>query len=103
MRVPNLNLGKYQKSFNKTQKVIRTISNQKPHIHKRPKQEAETERELHEYLTRQKELESETQEKLNKTIENLKVQEIQYNALLLYGIKLDREKILEILKARKAK
>ena len=103
MRIPNINLGKYQKSYNKTNKVIRTITQQKPYIHKQQKQEAEIEKETAVYLKKQKELEQETVESLNRVLEDIKVQEIQYNALLLYGIRLEKGKILEILKARKAK
>ena len=103
MRIPNLYLGKYQKSYNKTQKVVRTITKQKPYIQKLQKEEAEKELELQEYIVKQKELDNDIQEKLNEAFDNIKASEIQCNALLLYGIKLDKEKILEILKARKAK
>ena len=103
MRIPNINLGKYHKSYNKTNKVKRTITQRKPYIHKQQKHEAEIEQETLAYLKKQKELEQETVENLNKALENIKVQEIQYNALLLYGIRLEKEKIIEILKARKAK
>ena len=103
MRIPNLNLRKYQKSYSKTQKVLRTITQQKTYIQKQQKQEAEMEQELQSYLTKQKELDNEIGEKLNKAVENLKVSEIQYYALLIYGIKLDKEKILQKLRARKAK
>lgn len=103
MRIPNLYLGKYQKSLSKTQKVIRTVSQQKTFIQKTLKEKAEKEQELNEYLRKRKELDKEITEKLNNAVVNLKASEIQYNALLLYGIKLDKEKILEILKARKAK
>jgi len=103
MRIPNIYLGKYHKSYNKTNKVKRTITQQKPYIHKQQKQEAAIVQETLAYLKKQKELERETAENLNKALENIKVQEIQYNALLLYGIRLEKEKIIEILKARKAK
>jgi len=42
-------------------------------------------------------------ENIDKMLEAHRVNEIQYYALLLYGIKLDKEKIIETLKARKAK
>ena len=103
MRIPGLNLGKYQKSLYKTQKVKRTISPGRPYKHKECKLEAEKEKELLAYLQKQKELDKEITENLDNAIENINAGEIQYNALLLYGIKLDKEKILEILKARKAK
>lgn len=106
MRIPNLYLGKYQKSNNKTQKVIRTISQQRPYIQKQQKLQSEMERELQEYnsqLEERKKLENEAMEKLNNMIEAHRVDEIQYYALLIYGIKLDKEEILQKLKARKAK
>ena len=103
MRVPNLYLGRNQKSLNKTQKIIRTISRQKPYINKQYKQEAKLEREIQEYNLKQQKFENDAIEKLNNLIEEHKVDEIQYYALLLYGIKLDKETILEKLKARKAK
>lgn len=103
MRVPNINLGKYHKSLNRTQKVARTVTRQKPYTHKLQKQETEKEQELLAYFQKQKELDKEITEKLNNAIDNIRASEIQYNALLLYGIRLDKEKILEILKARKAK
>ena len=103
MRIPNLYQGKYTKSYNKTQKILRTVTHQKPYIQKSRKEEAEKEQELLEYIKKQKELENDIQDKLNEAVENIKASEIQYNALLLYGIKLNKEQILEKLKARKAK
>ena len=103
MRIPNLYLGRNQKSLNKTKKVIRTISRQKPYINRQYKQEAELEREIQEYNLKQQKFENDAIEKLNNLIEEHKVNEIQYYTLLLYGIKLDKETILEKLKARKAK
>jgi len=103
MRIPNINLWKYQKSYNKTNKVIRTITKQNPYIQKQQKQNAEMEREIQEYLAKQKEFDKDINDRLNKSIEDIRVNKIQYYALLLYGIKVDKEKILEILKARKAK
>lgn len=103
MRVPNINLGKYHKSLNKTQKIARTVTRQKPYTHKLQKQETEKEHELLEYIQKQKDLDNEIIEKLNNAVDNLRAGAIQYNALLLYGIRLDKEKILERLKARKAK
>ena len=102
MRIPNLNIGKYQKSLYKTQKVKRTISSNRPYIQKNYKQKAEKEQELLAYLRKQKELDKEITEKLNNSVENFRASEIQYNLLILYGIKLDKEVILQKLKARKA-
>ena len=103
MRIPNLYLGKYQKSYNKTQKVVRTITKQKPYIQKLQKEEAEKELELQKYIVKQKELDNDIRENLSEAVDNITASEIQYNTLLLYGINLDKDKILEILKARKAK
>ena len=103
MRVPNIYLGKYSKSLNKTKKVARTVTRQKTYTQKLQKQETEKEQELIAYIQKQKELDKEITEKMNDAIKNLRVSEIRYNVLLLYGISLDKEKILEILKARKAK
>ena len=103
MNVSGLNLRKYQRSLYKTQKVKRTISANRPYKHKECKQKYEKEQELLAYLQKQKELDKEIGEKLNNVVEDLEVSEIQYYALLIYGIKLDKEKILQKLKARKAK
>jgi len=103
MRVPKLNLWKYQKSLHKTQKVKRTISPNRPYIQKELKQQADIEQEISEYLKKQKELETEYSEKVNDALLEIRAQDISYKALLLYGIKIDKEKIIETLKARKAK
>ncbi len=103
MRIPNINLGKYQKSYNKTQKVIRTVTSQKQYIPKSVRQEAEKERKLQEYLNKQKEFNKEIQSQMDEVIQNLRAADFQNQIYFLYGIKIDKEKILEILKARKAK
>ena len=82
---------------------MRTISKTKPYVYKTTGQEVETEREIFENLKQQKEFDKEFLENIDKMLEAHRVNEIQYYALLLYGIKLDKEKIIEILKARKAK
>ena len=82
---------------------MRTISKDKPYIPKSAKQEAEMEQEVLASLKRQKEFDKEYLKKLNDMIEDHRASEIQYYALLLYGIKIDKEKALEIIKARKAK
>jgi len=103
MRIPKLNLCKYQKSLYKTQKVKRTVSPNRSYIQKEQKQQTKREQELQEYLKKQKELEIECTEKMNNALMDIQAQDIIYNALLLYGIKVNKEKIIEILKARKAK
>ena len=102
MRVPKINLYKYNKSLNRTQKVIRTTSKINPYIPKRAKLEAEMDQKILASLEQQKEFDKEL-EKLTNMIEDHRASEIQYYALLLYGIKIDKEKVLEIIKARKAK
>ena len=103
MRIHKLNLWKYQKSLSDTQKVIRTITKQKSYIHKQQRLEAEKEQEVLASLKRQEEFDKEYLEKLADMIDVHRANEIQYYALLLYGIKIDKEKILENIKARKAK
>jgi hypothetical protein len=82
---------------------MRTISKVKPYISKSEQQEIEMEQEVLASLKRQREFDKECLEKLNDMIVDHRVSEIQYYALMLYGIKIDREKALEIIKARKAK
>ena len=104
MRVPNLYFGKYQKSNNKTLKVIRSVSaNNRKYFLKLDKQKTEEEQEFFAKLKQQKEIDQEYLEQMNKLIEEHKVNELRYYALLLLGRKIDKEQALEILKARKAK
>ena len=103
MRVPRLNLWQYQKSLNKTQKIKRTISQNKPYKPKICKQQAEMEQECQAYFEKQKELEKELQEKMDNALIELRAQNLSYQMLLFYGIKIEKEKIIETLKARKAK
>ena len=103
MRIPNVNLGRYQKSYDRTKKVIRTITKQKSYIQKHQRQEVEMEQEILASLKRQKEFDKEYLEKLTDMIDAHRASEIQYYALILYGIKLNKEKVLEEIKARKAK
>ena len=104
MSVPRVNLYKYHRSFDKTNKVKRTITKQKPYIQNKVNvSTAYDEQEILVSLNRQKQIYEDWLEKLKEIIENNKVNEIQYYALLLYGIKLDKETIVRKLKARKAK
>ena len=104
MRTPNINFVNYRKSLYNTQKIKRTVSVPKRYIQKPCKKDAEMEQRLREYLDRQEKVEKqmqEMQEKLNDLFITSKTENIYYT-FLLYGIKLDKEKIIQKLKARKA-
>ena len=103
MRIPKINLWKYQKSLYNTQKVKRTVSPCKLYKPKSYSKEAEAEQRLQIYLEKQKQFDIEFQEKINNALIDMQAQDISFSMLWLYGIKISKEKIIETLKARKAK
>ena len=57
---------------------------------------------FNEYQARQKEIED-IQIKMDETLTDVRAQDISYRLLLCYGVKIDKEAVKKILKARKAK
>ena len=92
MRVKNINSIRNKISLTKTQKVIRTISPQKPYIQKPCKQELEMQQKLQESLKRREKINEELQEKLNQLRSEIKSQYIKDYIL-----------VIELIMARKAK
>lgn len=103
MRIGSLYFRHFEKSLNNNSKIIRTISKPKPYIQKQQKQEIEFEQKIQDFYKKQKEIENKALEESDKLIDNHRAGEIQYYALLLFGVKIEKEKISETIKARKAK
>ena len=73
MRVPIIDFYKYQKSQIRTQKVVRTVTQNKKYIQSQFCQRSENDRKLEEYIKSQKEFQNGIQAKFNKMIENLEI------------------------------